>query len=113
MCDRARLARAGLGERRRLKHLLRQRFLLRGGGAHFSAAAELLRGEPETLVPLPRILGDLWPHAAPLFLGDLASRLDPGLFLLRGPPGGGAPFSAAAIASEYFPNSRPIPQNFG
>ena len=64
LCDRARLARAGLGERRRRKHLLRQWFLFRGGGAHFSAAAELLRGEPETLVPLP----DLWPHAALCFL---------------------------------------------
>ena len=93
-------------------HLLRQWFLLRGGGVHFSAAAELLRGEPETLVPLPRILGDLWPHAAPLFLGNLESRLDPGA--VSSPrPGGGAPFSAAAIASEYFPNSSPIPQNFG
>ena len=44
------------------------------GSGFFSAvvertvAAELLRGEPETLVPLPRILGDLWPHAALCFL---------------------------------------------
>ena len=44
------------------------------GSGFFSAvvertvAAELLRGEPETLVPLPRILEDLWPHAALCFL---------------------------------------------
>ena len=89
------------------------------GSGFFSAVVEAfldsgraIASEPETLVPLPRILGDLWPHAAPLFLGDLESRLDPGV--VSSPrPGGGAPFSAAAIASEYFPNSSPIPQNFG